>query len=74
MLQGFLQMISSGTPIPENWKKVEEEIIRNVGLPLFMQNAQNVVKTQQGMQQLAGQQESQLSTEQSPQPQEEMAA
>lgn len=79
LLTGFMALMAAGTPVPEQWKKVEEEIIRNVGLPLFMQNAQNTVKTQQGMEQLAQgqQQQPQLApqqTEPSPQPQEQVAA
>lgn len=44
-------ILSKGLPIPAEWKQVEQEIIMNVGLPLFSQNLAMTQQMQQGMQQ-----------------------
>ena len=76
LLGGFMQALAKGAPIPVEWKGVEGEIIKNVALPLFMQNVTNEAKVQQGIQNLQQQQEQgaqqqpQLPQNNQPQPQQ----
>ncbi len=71
-------ILAKGLPVPAEWKQVEQEIITNIGIPLFAQNVQMAQQMQQGVQdqQEGGGQERMESEQgmQEPQQQEQMEA
>ena len=61
LLQGLMGMYEKGVQVPQEFKGVEAEVIKNVALPLFMQNASNESAANQMVQNMnqQSQQESQ---------------
>lgn len=51
ILTGIFGMYAKGVGVPPEWKGVESEIIRNVGIPLFAQNVQNMQALADGLEQ-----------------------
>ena len=63
ILQGIFGIFQKGTPMPEELKELSNEIIKNVGMPLFAQN-------QQIQQQLEQQSEDAMKGQEQPQEQQ----
>jgi len=49
LITGFMGALQKGVAIPIEWKGVETEIIKNVAIPLFAQNVQNMQQIADGM-------------------------
>lgn len=57
ILTGAMNIMAKGLDVQPQWKPVIDEIIQNVGIPLFAENMQNEAAMQQAMQTPQGQQE-----------------
>lgn len=76
LLQGLMGIYQKGLQVPTEFKEVESEVIKNVALPLFMENVGNEVKVKQGIEQMQGQEQQSAQQPQSNQqlPQQQEAA
>ena len=68
ILQGIFGIYAKGVPMPAELQGLTDEIIKNVGLPLFAENVQNQQAMQEGAedQQMAQQQEMEQQQNQQP--------
>lgn len=48
LITGFMGALQKGVVIPAEWKGVEAEVIKNVAIPLFAQNIQNMQMLAEG--------------------------
>lgn len=78
LLTGFTTMWAAGIPVPAELKGLEQEIIKNVALPLFSENQNNLATlqqqaqaAQQNQQELPPAQDEQEQSDQSPQMQQD---